>query len=150
MGSLVSNRINLGIKEADALDRRDELRGDSPDSLRNYRDVTVGRFDNTSPNNSLKILHQSPVDKEGMRTTEVLVNSDGKPRGTPRRGGSILSSLGQAGMLVLSRKMDEKIMIGDSITIQVVGIRGDKIRLGIKAPHDVPVHREEVYREIKR
>ena len=53
-------------------------------------------------------------------------------------------------MLVLSRKMDEKIIIGDSITITVVDIRGDKIRLGIEAPRDIPVHREEVYRAIKR
>lgn len=53
-------------------------------------------------------------------------------------------------MLVLSRKKDEKIMIGDSITLMVIEIRGDKVRLGIEAPKDVPVHREEVYDAIKR
>lgn len=53
-------------------------------------------------------------------------------------------------MLVLTRKKDEKIMFGDSITIVVIEIRGDKVRLGIEAPKDVPVHREEVYRALKR
>ena len=53
-------------------------------------------------------------------------------------------------MLVLSRKKDEKIVIGDSITLMVIEIRGDKVRLGIEAPRDVTVHREEVYDAIKR
>lgn len=47
-------------------------------------------------------------------------------------------------MLVLSRKKDERIVIGDSITVMVVEIRGDKVRLGISAPKDVPVNREEI------
>ena len=51
-------------------------------------------------------------------------------------------------MLVLSRKQDEKIIIGDSITLMVVSIQGDKVRLGIEAPKDVSIHREEVYRAI--
>ncbi len=53
-------------------------------------------------------------------------------------------------MLVLSRQRDETIMIGDDIELTVVDIRGDKVRLGIKAPNSVPVHRKEVYDEIKR
>ena len=53
-------------------------------------------------------------------------------------------------MLVLSRKKDEKILIGDSITLMVIEIRGDKVRLGIDAPRDVTVHREEVYEAIRR
>ena len=53
-------------------------------------------------------------------------------------------------MLVLSRKKDEKIVIGDKITIMVIEIRGDKVRLGIDAPRDVTVHRQEVYEAIKR
>ena len=53
-------------------------------------------------------------------------------------------------MLVLSRKKDEKIVIGDNITLMVIEIRGDKVRLGIDAPRDVTVHREEVYDAIKR
>lgn len=52
-------------------------------------------------------------------------------------------------MLVLSRKKDEKIMIGDSITLMVIEIKNDKVRLGIEAPKDVTVHREEVYTAIK-
>ncbi|MBA3311731.1 MAG: carbon storage regulator CsrA [Planctomycetota bacterium] len=53
-------------------------------------------------------------------------------------------------MLVLSRKKDEKIIIGDNITLMVIEIRGDKVRLGIDAPKEVSVHREEVYNAIKR
>lgn len=53
-------------------------------------------------------------------------------------------------MLVLSRLKDETIMIGDNIEITVVDIRGDKVRLGITAPTEVPVHRKEVYEAIRR
>lgn len=53
-------------------------------------------------------------------------------------------------MLVLSRKRDESILIGDDIVVTLVEIRGDKVRLGIDAPKDVPVHRREVYDAIKR
>ena len=53
-------------------------------------------------------------------------------------------------MLVLSRHRDEAIVIGDDVRIVVVEIRGDKVRLGIEAPRDVGVHREEVYEEIKK
>ncbi len=52
-------------------------------------------------------------------------------------------------MLVLSRKQDEKIIIGDNITLMVVSIQGDKVRLGIEAPKEVTIHREEVYRAIQ-
>ena len=53
-------------------------------------------------------------------------------------------------MLILTRKKNERVMIGDDITIMVIDIRGDKVRLGITAPREVEVHREEVYYEIKR
>jgi len=53
-------------------------------------------------------------------------------------------------MLVLSRQRDESIMIGDTIVITIVDIRGDKVRLGIVAPADIPVHRQEVYDAIQR
>ena len=53
-------------------------------------------------------------------------------------------------MLVLSRKRDERIMIGDEISLLVVDIRGDKVRLGIEAPADVAVHRQEVFEAIQR
>ena len=53
-------------------------------------------------------------------------------------------------MLVLSRKKNESIIIDDKITIVVVEIRGDKVRLGVEAPKEVPVHRREVYEAIQR
>jgi carbon storage regulator len=53
-------------------------------------------------------------------------------------------------MLVLSRKKNDSILIGHDIKIVVVEIRGDKVRLGIEAPPEVPVHRREVYDAIQR
>ena len=51
-------------------------------------------------------------------------------------------------MLVLSRKTNQSIMIGDEIEITVLSVAGDKVRLGIKAPREVPVYRDEVYNEV--
>jgi len=51
-------------------------------------------------------------------------------------------------MLVLSRKKNESIVVDDAIVITVVEIRGDKVRLGIEAPREVPIHRSEVYAAI--
>ncbi len=52
-------------------------------------------------------------------------------------------------MLVLSRKVDESIVIGEDIVVTVVEVRGDKVRLGISAPREVTVHRREVYDKIR-
>lgn len=53
-------------------------------------------------------------------------------------------------MLVLSRQRDESIIIGDNIVVTIVDVRGDKVRLGIDAPVEIPVHRREVYEAIQR
>lgn len=53
-------------------------------------------------------------------------------------------------MLVLGRKIQESIMIGDNVRITVVSISGDKVRIGIEAPQEITVHRQEVYDAIKR
>ena len=52
-------------------------------------------------------------------------------------------------MLVLSRQRDQSIVISDNVTITVVDVRGDKVRLGIEAPVDIPVHRQEVFDAIQ-
>lgn len=54
----------------------------------------------------------------------------------------------EGGMLVLTRKVGERIHIGDGIVVTVVRIQNDKVRIGIEAPTEVPIHREEVYRRV--
>ncbi len=63
---------------------------------------------------------------------------------------AVLSVADTCSELVLSRHRDESIIIGDDVVVTIVDIRGDKVRLGIQAPTDVPVHRQEVYEAIKR
>ena len=53
-------------------------------------------------------------------------------------------------MLVLSRQRDESIMIGEDVVVTIVDVRGDRVRLGIDAPSEIPVHRREVYEAIHR
>jgi carbon storage regulator len=53
-------------------------------------------------------------------------------------------------MLVLTRKPNQSIMIGDDIEVSVLSVVGDKVRIGIHAPHDIPVFRTEIYVEIQR
>lgn len=53
-------------------------------------------------------------------------------------------------MLVLSRQRDESIMIGDDIEVTIVDIKGERVRIGITAPPELPVHRKEVYEAIKK
>ncbi|MDI6793545.1 MAG: carbon storage regulator CsrA [bacterium] len=53
-------------------------------------------------------------------------------------------------MLVLARKRDQSIMIGDEVEVIVVDVHGDQVKLGITAPRQIPVHRKEVYEEIQR
>ena len=51
-------------------------------------------------------------------------------------------------MLILTRKVNESLMVGDDITITVLGVKGNQVRLGVTAPRDVAVHREEIYQRI--
>lgn len=52
-------------------------------------------------------------------------------------------------MLILTRRVGESVMIGDNVTVTVLGVKGNQVRLGVNAPRDVAVHREEIYERIK-
>lgn len=53
-------------------------------------------------------------------------------------------------MLILTRRVGETLMVGDEVTVTVLGVKGNQVRIGVNAPKDVPVHREEIYERIKR
>ncbi len=53
-------------------------------------------------------------------------------------------------MLILTRRVGETLMIGDEVSVTVLGVKGNQVRIGINAPKDVSVHREEIYQRIKR
>lgn len=53
-------------------------------------------------------------------------------------------------MLILTRRVGETLMVGDDVTVTVLGVKGNQVRIGVDAPKDVSVHREEIYRRIQR
>ena len=53
-------------------------------------------------------------------------------------------------MLILTRRVGETLMIGDNVTVTVLGVKGNQVRVGVSAPKDVAVHREEIYERIKK
>jgi len=53
-------------------------------------------------------------------------------------------------MLILTRRMNETLVVGDDVRVTVLGVNGNQVRIGVKAPRNIPVHREEIYKKIKK
>ena len=66
-----------------------------------------------------------------------------------REGRTAVSERSES-MLILTRRVGETLMIGDEVTVTVLGVKGNQVRIGVNAPRDVSVHREEIYDRIKR
>lgn len=99
--------------------------------------TAVGNFDIRNP----EVEDAGATDASEARTAAPPERSEPTGAGCHK---------GVEAMLCLCRKRNEKLMIGDDITVTVLEIRGDKVRLGIEAPADIPVHRREVYDAIQR
>lgn len=119
-------------------------------SLRNLHFPPVG-----DSIKSLNLEKSSDVPARGGATcaTDAVTSFDAGvhiwTRVLPSSNGNVVANTGKSQMLILTRRVGESVMIGDDVIVTVMGVKGNQVRVGISAPKDVEVHREEIFERIK-